>query len=74
MTVYRSSIIIINLYIYFKNHNEVIVRVLKEFVFDYLFSHFSDLWLESFSGADFEKNAVKILANRGNIGLLPNLV
>ncbi|VCW97662.1 unnamed protein product, partial [Gulo gulo] len=30
--------------------------------------------LESFSGTDCEKNALKILANSGNTGLTPNLV
>ena len=53
---------------------QCIFKNIIQFVFDYLFSHFSGLYLESFSGTDGEKYAVKIQANSGNTGLPPNLV
>lgn len=52
----------------------LMVRVLNKLIFDYFFPHFSDLCLDAFSSTDYEKNAVKILANGGNIGLISNLI
>lgn len=51
----------------------LIIRILNKFIFDFFF-HFSDLCLDAFSSTDYEKNAVKILANGGNIGLISNLI